>query len=156
MCPCASSAPATATATAPRATAGRCTVLGNALRQGAGGGCPPTATGVHCDDGACARIENNALITARGARTGYGVFLLNTNAFVNGNRIDAGCDSVLGVGLEAENSFARVQNNAILGTVCPNGSAATSYGVRVVVAAGSNELDLHSNDLFGAGGGACT
>src|SRR4030095_7783286 len=112
--------------------ASRCTVLNNGTIWGAGGGFPPTSTGVHCDDGACARIEYNGLITARGAQRGYGVFLLNTGTFVNANRIDAGCSTVTGVGLEADNSFARIQNNLISGSTCQNPNTAASFGVRVV------------------------
>jgi hypothetical protein len=137
----------------------RCTVLNNTTIQGSGGGFPPISYGVHCDDGACARIENNTLITAHGGQVGYGVYLLNTGTFVNNNHIDAGCSTTIGVGLEAENSFARVQNNVVTGSVCPNNQNNNpSYGVRVVLSAGNNEVDLHSNDLFGGGNGGnmCT
>src|SRR5260370_30503135 len=120
---------------------------------------PPVSTGVRCEDGACARIELNKLISGRGGRVTSGVWLGATGTFVNANTIAAGCATQIGTGLQSVNSFARVQNNAISGSGgCPGGGGnATSYGVRAVLAAGANELDLHSNDLFALGAQAqCT
>jgi Putative metal-binding motif len=136
----------------------RCTVLNNLDIRGAGGGFPPQSTGVRCEDKCCARIENNAITAVSGVVT-YGVYLNNTGAFVSGNRIEAGCAQREGTGLLSNNSYARVQNNAIAGVTCANGATTTaqSYGVRALTVAGLNELDLHSNDLFGAGfANACT
>ena len=139
--------------------ASRCTVLGNTEIRGSTSGFPPTSTGVRCDDGACARIESNGLITAYGAQKGYGVRLGVTDALVNANRIEAGCSLAEGTGIWASDSYARIQNNAISGvTSCPNGmvSTAPSYAVRVFNGAGPREVDIHSNDLFPGGSGNCT
>jgi hypothetical protein len=137
--------------------ASRCTVLGNTEIRGSGGGFPPTSTGVHCEAGACARIEKNALITAHGGILTYGVRLTATGTFVNANNIEAGCATKEGTGILTEAAFARIQNNAITGSICATANTANSQAVRVLVSAGTNEVDLHSNDLFGAGSNlACT
>jgi len=77
---------------------------------------------------------------------------------VHRNRIDAGCATKEGTGLLATNSFARVQDNVILGANCTGSipMALDSYAVRVIASAGTNELDLHSNTLLAGGGTTCT
>lgn len=131
----------------------RCTVLNNVTIQGSGGGYPPRAAGVRCEDGACARIEFNQLITGNSAQNSYGVVLGNTGTFVNANHITAGCGTVEGDGVRTLNSFARLQNNVIEGNQCNTVATGTgnSWGVRVFLAAGSNEVDLHSNTIFARG-----
>jgi hypothetical protein len=69
--------------------------------------------------------------------------------------IDAGCAMGNGVGVVSANSFARVENNIVAGSFCPNGSTAPSFAVLALLSDGGNELDLHSNALFGGGAGAC-
>jgi hypothetical protein len=136
----------------------RCAVLGNLLIEGSSFGYPPTAVGVRCDDGGCLRIEDN-VITGRGGIDSWGVYLGATGTYVDDNAIDGGCSTGSATGLYAENSWARVQNNRILGGSCPPGgvSAARSVGVDVRIADGGNELDLHSNSISGLGGpGTCT
>ena len=138
--------------------ASRCTILGNGTILGSGAGFPPTSTGVRCDEGACAIIRNNALISGRGGQIAVGVVLGRTGTLVDANVIGAGCASIEGIGLLSNDSFARVQNNQILGAAAGIGcTAPASYAAKVVLGAGANEIDLDSNDLFAEGfAGACT
>jgi hypothetical protein len=138
----------------------RCTILTNQTIHGSGSGNPPTSAGVRCDDGACARIENNALVSGQSGVITYGLYLGATNTFVNNNHFDAGCAVSEGNGLYSNGSFARVQNNFITGPLCSTAIApqfTAAYGVHMVNGPGANELDLHSNDVFAQGSGAqCT
>jgi Protein of unknown function (DUF1565)/Putative metal-binding motif len=135
--------------------ASRCTITGNARITGSGAGAPPDAAGVRCEDGACARIERN-VITGGGGQTSYGLWIGATGTIVAQNVIDAGCATGTGTGLLARDSFARVENNVIVGSNCLAANAATSFGAHVLVAGGLNELDLHSNHVLGFGGANCT
>ncbi len=134
--------------------ASKCVVLGNQLIQGSQAGFPPIATGVRCDDGGCNRIEKN-IITGRGGTTSYGVFLQKTGTFVDANEIRGGC-SATATGLQAEDTYARIQNNLIRGRTiadCAAGSnpaITLSVGLRALVSAGTNEIDVHSNIIDGA------
>lgn len=141
--------------------ASRCTVQNNRLIQGSGAGFPPRATGVQCDVGACALVEKN-LITARGGQRTFGVVLNGAGTLVRKNQIEAGCATVEGVGLLSLDSFARVENNQVRGSVCPNTGmgpmfSPTSTAVKVIIGLGGSELDLHSNSVapFGGRGAAC-
>ncbi len=140
--------------------ASKCVVLGNLLIRGSEQGFPPVATGVRCDGASCNRVEDN-VITGRGGQTSYGVFLQRTGAFVSGNTIRGGC-SGNATGVQLENAFSRVQNNAVLGysqSDCTNNPPAvqSSVGLRVLVAQGNNEPDVHSNTMDGGGvAGNCT
>ncbi len=138
----------------------RCTVLNNALIQGSGGGYPPRAVGVRCDDGACARIENNASITGNSGVLSYGIVLGATGTFVNANHIESGCGLTEGNGILTQNAFARIQNNVIGGNLCAASGAAppvSGFAVQVLLSSGLNEVDLHSNDLLARGVvGTCT
>jgi hypothetical protein len=137
----------------------RCTVTSNTDIIGAGAGFPPRSIGVFCDVGACNRIEHNNHITGRGGIVSIGVLLDVTGTLVNDNIIDAGCGTTESIGLWSRDSYARAQNNIISGSVCAAGAVGTmsSYAVRVGLTDTLNELDLHSNDLFGTGqAGACT
>ncbi len=143
--------------------ASRCTVLGNTSVEGAGGGFPPNATGVRCENGSCIRVESNAMITGRSGVNAFGLTLVNTGAVVRLNTIEGGCATREATGIRSENSYARVENNLVFGNRCANTGAMlpASWGVRVLLAAGANEIDLHSNDIFGEGPpvglmGACT
>ncbi len=141
--------------------ASQCVVLGNQNVQGSDFGFPPVATGVRCDDGGCMRVANN-VITGRGGSVSYGVWLERTSAFVDSNLIRGGC-SPTAVGVHADGSAARIQNNAIFGYTgndCGVGGGQPplqSVGLQVLAAAGASEIDVHSNDLDGAGTpAACT
>jgi len=139
----------------------RCVVLGNLLIEGSDFGFPPTATGVRCDDGGCVRIAGN-VITGRGGVESYGVWLGATGTVVENNRIRGGC-SPTSTGLHAEDSWAQIQNNFIIGYDTSDcgpvmGNLQTSYGAHILVAAGANEVVLHSNSVDGGGtpGVVCT
>ncbi|MBI5491107.1 MAG: DUF1565 domain-containing protein [Deltaproteobacteria bacterium] len=139
-------------------TPSRCAVLGNTRIEGSQFGFPPTSVGVRCDDGSCLRISDN-LITGRGGILSWGVYLDNTGAFVDDNAIDGGCASTAGIGVYAEDSWARLQNNRILGGSCAGSSTVGNryVGLDVRLAAGINELDVHSNAISGQGNaGGCT
>ncbi len=131
----------------------RCVVTNNVEIQGSGSGFPPRSVGVHCDVGACGRIEENTHITGRGGVIAIGLLLDVTGPLVNANRIDAGCATTEGTGVFSRDSFARVQNNVITGTICSAGAAGSgaSFGVRIGLTDTINELDLHSNDIYGGG-----
>ncbi|MEO7329937.1 MAG: hypothetical protein ABI193_15275 [Minicystis sp.] len=134
--------------------ASQCVVLGNLAIQGSQFGFPPIAIGVRCEDGGCMRVADNT-ITGRGGTASYGVWLGKTGTVVDNNLIRGGC-SPTAVGLRADNSFARVQNNRIFGFTasdCGNGVAnpQQSIGLQVFIVPGVNEIDVHSNDLDGAG-----
>jgi hypothetical protein len=78
---------------------------------------------------------------------------------VDNNVIAGGCGATA-IGVRAQNSFARVQNNRISGGGCNQVSTTApqqSWGMRVLTSSGQNELDVHSNDIDGAGmAAACT
>lgn len=132
-----------------------CIIATNALVYGSSNGFPPEATGVRCEGGSCVRIVRNALLDGRGGQVAYGVFLQGTGTFVDANLIAGGC-APTATGLEADDSFARIQNNLIVGynpNDCQGGMIAPieTRGMRVVTQAGPNEIDVHSNDIDGSG-----
>jgi hypothetical protein len=137
--------------------ASKCTVLANVTISGSLSGFPPRSVGVRCDDGACLRIEGNVLITGRGGNLSAGVLISRSGPVISHNIISAGCGRAQSIGLGANDAFARVENNVIQGLV--TGSAVTcllpamsaqSVAVAVQNANDTNELDLHSNSLFGS------
>jgi hypothetical protein len=135
-------------------TASACVVLGNALIEGSDVGFPPTSVGVRCDGDGCNRIAGN-VITGRGGVDTWGVWLERTGAVVEDNTIDAGCAVTSAIGVYSNDSFARLENNLIGGGACNGGGAATSTALFVEIAAGGNEIDVHSNTIDGRGlGGA--
>ena len=108
-------------------------------------------------------MAEQALITGMGGINAFGVTLINTGAVVTRNQIEAGCGQREGTGVRSENSYARVDDNVIFGNRCAaTGIVAMgdSWGVRVFNGSGANEIDLHSNDIFGEGpmmpGPVCT
>jgi hypothetical protein len=141
----------------------RCIVVDNLDIRGSEEGFPNIAAGVRCESGSCVRVAGN-VITGRGGGQAYGVILQTTGAFVDRNVIRGGC-SANAVGVHAEDSWARIQNNRVfgyyqsdcLGTI-PTPSQST--GLRVLTSAGLRELDVHSNYFDGSGppnaGTACT
>ncbi len=133
--------------------ASRCAVLNNANIRGSAFGYPPTSTGVRCDDGACNRVADNA-INANGGVTTVGLWLDNAGTVVERNDISGGCATAGGeeIGVLAENTWARLENNRIRGGECD----VPSVGLRVVAADGTNEIDVHSNVIDGGGAdGTC-
>jgi hypothetical protein len=137
----------------------RCTIDGNGQILGSASGSPATSIGIRCDDGACAAVRDNTVISGRAGGNSTGVSLGDTDALVDSNVIEAGCASSIGTGLLSDNSRARIQNNQISGAGGDNcmSTPATSVAVEVLVGNGSNEIDLHSNDVFAGGfSGACT
>jgi hypothetical protein len=135
--------------------ASQCVILGNQLIRGSEFGFPPIATGVRCDGDGCLRIERNR-ITGRGGNSSYGVWLEATTAVVDTNVISGGC-SPTAVGVHALDTAARLQNNRIFGFTQPdcapgsNPNPQVSAGLEVLLAAGANEIDVHSNDIDGGG-----
>ncbi len=130
----------------------QCVILGNAMIRGSAYGFPPSAAAVRCDDDACMRIANNVMLGNSGVDV-YGLVLLRTGTFVDSNTITGGCATASATGIRAENSFARVQNNFVSAGSC-NGtisSTPTNRGILVVLSAGPNEMDVHSNTIDGAG-----
>jgi hypothetical protein len=137
-----------------QAVPSQCAVLGNQLIEGSEFGFPPIATGVRCDGGSCVRVAGN-VITGRGGGVSYGVWLEATGAVVDDNDIAGGC-SPIATGVRAVNAWSRLQNNRIFGITpsnCTGGLALfqASVGLHASLAAGQNELDVHSNDIDGAG-----
>ncbi len=134
-------------------------MLANLRIQGSNGGFPPRSVGVRCDDGACARIEGNTLITGRGGDLSVGVLIARAGPFIARNSIVGGCGRQLAVGLSSNDAFPRVENNFIEGLAGNNGaisclsagSNAQAFAVSVQNANSRNEIDLHSNSLFGSG-----
>jgi hypothetical protein len=138
--------------------ASRCTVLANLAIRGSNNGFPPRSIGVRCDDGACARIEGNPIITGRGGNLSAGILVSRAGPYIGRNGIFGGCGRVQSIGLGVNDAFPRVENNLIEGmvgnntmAVCasPGGVPADAYAVMVLNANGKNEIDLHSNTLFG-------
>lgn len=140
----------------------QCVVLGNRQILGSQFGFPPIAVGVRCDGDGCARVANN-VISGRGGVAAYGVWLEDTTAVVDSNVIAGGCANTA-VGLHADNAAARVINNAVFGwrqSDCNGsmmGNPTTSKGMEILVSSGTNEIDVHSNDVDGGGmpNGNCT
>jgi hypothetical protein len=139
--------------------ASRCTVLANTLIQGSNNGFPPRSVGVRCDDGACARIEGNGLISGRGGIFSAGIVVSKSGPVIARNVILGGCATTTAIGLQSLDSYARVENNLIRGYGAPPGGGCTAsgstalqiFGVQVTNGATSNELDLHSNSIFPEG-----
>ena len=131
-----------------------CVVLNNQLITGAQAGYPPVVTGVRCDGASCLRIAGNT-VTARGAVTGYGVWLESTGVMVDDNLIRGGC-SATAFGVYSKDSYARLQNNRIFGydsADCGAGvvQSVQSTGLAVEIASGLHEVDVNGNDIDGGG-----
>lgn len=141
--------------------ASRCAVLGNLLIDGSTTQFPPTSVGVRCDDGGCLRIEDN-VITGRGGVLSWGIHMGESGTFVARNVVSGGCASNTAVGIRAEGSFARFENNFVHGfdaATCPAGSAVTatlSIGLHVLPGVAPNEIDFHSNSVEAHGRPAAT
>ena len=93
------------------------------------------------------------------AASSPGAYLDTTGAFVDDNTIDGGCASSAGVGIFAEDSWARIQNNRILAGTCAGSSMVGNryLGLDVLLLPGTSELDVHSNTISGQGNaGGCS
>ncbi|MFH2010379.1 MAG: putative metal-binding motif-containing protein [bacterium] len=133
----------------------RCAIVGNTEIRGSSFGLPPSSYGVLCEDGACGQIRDNLLIHGRGGVDVVGLLLRGTTtAVVDSNVIVGGCGSPWVAGVVADDSNARLQNNAIHGGLCSDAAVngADYVGLWIGVAAGANELDAHSNAISGGGG----
>jgi hypothetical protein len=132
----------------------RCSVVGNEEILGSFGRSVKSATGIRCDLAGCAVIAGNTHVSGFFGQRVTGLALIAAGPFVDANVIDAGCGMWLGIGVLADNAFARVQNNLIRGNSCPasypSGQPLT-FGARIYVQASSNDLDLHSNVLQAGG-----
>ena len=135
----------------------KCTIVNNGTPGvnntgivGSTSGFPPNSAAIRCDDGACARIDNNR-IDGRSGINSFGVVLGNTGTVVQRNWIEGGCPTGTAVGIETANSFARISSNIVFGATCNNVAVMrpASLGMRVYVAAGANEVDVNGNDIFG-------
>ncbi len=133
-------------------TASQCVVLGNLNIQGSDFGFPPYAVGVRCDDDGCLRIAGN-FINGRGGVDVWGIYLGRSSTVIEDNEIIGGCGAMSSTGVYANDSFARLENNRIRAGACNTGAAGGSVftGLHVVVAAGVNEIDVHSNVISGEG-----
>src|SRR5581483_8666825 len=132
-----------------------CTVLGNdkQIINGSGGGFPPTATGVRCDDGACLRVERNS-ISGHSAIAAIGLALVRATTFVDRNIITGGCGTTSATAVFTDDATARLQSNRIYGGLCSNGGGTVNprfYGIQARLAASGRELDVHSNDIDAGG-----
>jgi len=137
--------------------ASKCDVLDNANIAGSSGGFPPISAAVWCQNGSCNRVEGNRLAAGQAGSEAYGLWLQNTGAVVDRNVIIGGTCTPRGTGIYAENAFSRVTNNQVLGSLPPapggtcNRPPQRSLGIQVVNAAGTNEVDVHSNSVSGGG-----
>ncbi len=141
-------------------TPSRCVVDGNLSLRGSDFGYPPVSAGVRCESSSCVKITGNT-ITGRGGGVAYGVWLGQTGAYVADNVVRGGCAGTA-IGVYAEDSYARLENNRIFGYVQTDCSGSPpvvskSYGLQVFTADGPNEIDVHSNFIDGGGtsSGSC-
>ncbi len=111
------------------------------------------ATGVQCDNGACARIDRNGRIAAASATaaTSAGISLAATGTWVHDNLVETGCATKEGGALLSRDSFARVDNNVLRGLICSSTTSANSFAAKLLFTTTRNEPDLHSNTLFAQG-----
>jgi hypothetical protein len=136
-------------------------IVGNTLCGGTGDSSASAKSAnlatLHCESGACAAIAGNNITAGTGRET-IAVNLLGGFSLVDSNLIVAGCGIDTSTGLVLDDTKARLQNNRILGGQCTSGpattSAATFYGVHVLLGSSGGEPDVHSNDIdpMGASG----
>ena len=129
-----------------------CAVLGNDKIQGSSAAGPTTSVGVACKGHGCARVASN-MVAGNAGNNVIGVWLVNDGTMVEQNAISGGCGTVTSVGILANDSFARVQNNLVsAGTCALIATPQPAYlGMRVVLASGVNEMDIDSNTIDGGG-----
>ncbi len=128
-----------------------CSILGNQEIRGSRFGFPPFAAGVQCANGGCNRIANND-INGNSAVRVFGVIVEDAGPVIDRNTITGGCGTMSGVGVFAENSYSRIQNNFIRAGTCEdNASNGGFVGLLNKFDTGGNELVVHSNTIFGGG-----
>jgi hypothetical protein len=129
-----------------------CAVLGNRNIQGSSAAGPTTSAGIACKGHGCARVASN-VVTGNAGNNVIGVWLVNDGTMVEQNAISGGCGTVTSVGILANDSFARVQNNLVSAGACALlATPQPAYlGMRVVLASGVNEMDIDSNTIDGGG-----
>ena len=129
-----------------------CAVLGNGNIQGSSAAGPTTSAGIACKGHGCARVASN-VVTGNAGNNVYGVWLVNDGTMVERNAISGGCGTVTSVGILANDSFARVQNNLVSAGACALlANPQPAYlGMRVVLANDVNEMDIDSNTIDGGG-----
>jgi hypothetical protein len=136
-----------------------CAVLGNGNIQGSSAAGPTTSAGVACKGHGCARVASN-VVTGNAGNNVIGVWLVNDGTMVERNAISGGCGTVMSVGILANDSFARVQNNLVSAGACAVlATPQPAYlGMRVVLANDVNEMDIDSNTIDGGGAtaGVCS
>jgi hypothetical protein len=163
----------------PRATAircapnsgvsSRCVIAGNETISTDAGSAARTSANIvtiACD-ASCAKISRNTVIGVAWSEgstffqgcfrtcqwTATSVSLTGTGAFVDRNRISAGCAN-RGRGMDVSGGWPRIQNNVIEGqnsTYCPSGSderasLESDWDIGMQVGA-ADEIDLHSNSI---------
>jgi hypothetical protein len=135
--------------------ASRCALMGNKLVQGSASTRPSQTIAVSCDAGACGHITGNKIV-GQGGGDVVGLALSGTGALVDRNDITGGCGTKSTTGIQAVDAFARLENNLVLGASCAMNVVSPSVdGLHVQVAAGGNEVDVHSNTILAGGAGAC-
>ena len=82
-----------------------------------------------------------------------GVWLRNDGTTVEQNQIVGGCGAQTAVGILADDTFARIENNLVSGGGCQTNDTSTprNIGVRIYDNDDQNEIDLHSNTIDGGG-----
>jgi cysteine-rich repeat protein len=139
--------------------ASRCDIINNVEIRGSNNNFPNDVTGVLCEDGSCNVISGNQLIHGNRGVNVVGIRLVGpTNAFIDSNRIEGGCGTTFAAAILGEDGSARIQNNSIFAGMCGSGGAGSQFfGIFGLLAAGTNELDIHSNMIHGGGdlGAAC-
>jgi hypothetical protein len=137
-----------------------CAVLGNETIQGSGTTRTAQSIGVACLDRSCVRVAENIVKGGSAVTNAFGVLLHNDGTMVEQNRIIGGCGGQVAVGLRADDSFARVQNNLISAGSCAGAVIPTSpanVGLQIWGANDQNEMDIDSNTIDGGGNAAtCT
>ncbi len=134
----------------------RCLVTNNKLIQGSASVHPATSTAVACEAGGCGRVAGNKLLGNGGANV-LGLSLVASGPLVERNDITGGCGGKSSMGVLAEDAYARLENNLIRGASCAvNQATLGADGLHVHVAAGGNELDVHSNTIDAGGTGPCS
>jgi len=135
------------------------TIVGNSL-CGAAGSPADSVKGANlatlrCESGACATISGNSISGGTGRQT-IAINLLGGDSLLDGNLVVGGCGTDASTGVVLDDAPARLQNNRILGGPCSGSSAATFYGVQILLGSSAGESDLHSNDIEPMGTpGAC-
>ena len=107
---------------------------------------------LRCEGGACSSVAGNAIGGGSGRLT-LAVAFGSGGGALDANSIQPGCGSEATVGVLLDTSPARLRNNRILGADCGTAAAGGAfYGLRVVLATSSGELEVNSNDIDSGGG----